>query len=117
VLDRLTRSKPSNKQRWTSPRPLSNSRPRNPAAKLAELDLAAVSDLSGDGFPRREFVRLLAPAARSWDASPVFRAPVLFLVGISGHFALRGASLALVGIGVALLVFSVAQLLGLAPPP
>jgi hypothetical protein len=47
----------------------------------------------------------------------VFLATVLFLVGISGHFKLRSARLGLVGVGVALLVFSVAQLLGLPAPP
>lgn len=47
----------------------------------------------------------------------VFLATVLFLVGISGHFQIRPARLALVGVGVALLVFSVVQLLGLPAPP
>ena len=47
----------------------------------------------------------------------VFLATVLFLVGISGHFKLRQARYALVGVGVALLVFSVVQLLGLPVPP
>jgi hypothetical protein len=47
----------------------------------------------------------------------VFLATVLFLVGISGHFSIRQARYALVGIGVALLAFSVVQLLGLPAPP
>jgi hypothetical protein len=47
----------------------------------------------------------------------VFLATVLFLVGISGHFNLRPARYAIVGVGVGLLVFSVVQLLGLPPPP
>lgn len=47
----------------------------------------------------------------------VFLATVLFLVGISGHFQLRTARLALVGVGVALLAFSVIQLVGLPAPP
>ena len=47
----------------------------------------------------------------------VFLATVLFLVGISGHFKLRGARDGLVGVGIALLVFSVIQLLGLPAPP
>jgi hypothetical protein len=47
----------------------------------------------------------------------VFLATVLFLVGISGHFQIRPARLGLVGVGVALLLFSVIQLLGLAAPP
>jgi hypothetical protein len=47
----------------------------------------------------------------------VFLATLLFLVGISGHFKLRPARYGLVGVGMALLVFSVVQLLGLPSPP
>ena len=47
----------------------------------------------------------------------VFLATVLFLVGISGHFRIRAARLAIVGVGIALLAFSVFQLLGLPAPP
>jgi len=47
----------------------------------------------------------------------VFLATVLFLIGISGHVKLREARYGLVGIGVALLAFSVIQLIGLPPPP
>jgi hypothetical protein len=47
----------------------------------------------------------------------VFLATVLFLVGISGHFRVHQARYALVGIGIALLVFSIIQLGGLPTPP
>jgi hypothetical protein len=47
----------------------------------------------------------------------VFLATVLFLVGISGHFRIRGARFGLIGIGAALLIFAVIQLLGLPSPP
>jgi hypothetical protein len=47
----------------------------------------------------------------------VFLATVLFLVGISGHFRIRAARLAIVGVGLGLLAFSVIQLLGLPAPP
>ncbi len=47
----------------------------------------------------------------------VFLATVLFLVGISGHFRIRTARFGLIGIGAALLVFAVIQLLGLPSPP
>jgi hypothetical protein len=47
----------------------------------------------------------------------VFLATVLFLVGISGHFRVPRARYALVGIGIALLGFSIIQLLGLPAPP
>jgi hypothetical protein len=47
----------------------------------------------------------------------VFLATVLFLVGISGHFRIRQARFALVGIGLVLLAFSIIQLAGLPAPP
>jgi hypothetical protein len=47
----------------------------------------------------------------------VFLATVLFLVGVSGHFPVRGGRYALVGIGIGLLVFSTVQLPGLPSPP
>lgn len=47
----------------------------------------------------------------------VFLATVLFLVGISGHFALRQARYAPITVGGLLLLFSVVQLLELAAPP
>lgn len=47
----------------------------------------------------------------------VFLATVLFLVGISGHVRVRAARLGIIGVGVALLVFSVIHLLGLPSPP
>jgi hypothetical protein len=42
---------------------------------------------------------------------------VLFLVGISGHFRIRAARLALVCVGLALLVYAGVTLLGLPAPP
>jgi hypothetical protein len=47
----------------------------------------------------------------------VFLATVLFLVGISGHFPLRGARYGLISVGALILVFAVIQLLGLPAPP
>jgi hypothetical protein len=47
----------------------------------------------------------------------VFFATVLFLVGISSHFAIRRARYILIGIGGAMLVFSLVELLALPGPP
>jgi hypothetical protein len=47
----------------------------------------------------------------------VFLASVLFLVGISTQFPLRGVRYALVGLGAALLIFSLVQLTQLPGPP
>jgi hypothetical protein len=46
----------------------------------------------------------------------VFLATVLFLVGISGHFRVRGARIGLIGVGAGILVVSVV-LLALSPKP
>jgi hypothetical protein len=58
-----------------------------------------------------------AGTADKYVRDTVFLATVLFLVGISGHFRIRQARYALVGIGVLLLAFSIVQLGGLPPPP
>jgi hypothetical protein len=47
----------------------------------------------------------------------VFLATVLFLVGISGHFQIRAVRAGIVGVGIAILVFAVFQLVGLPAPP
>jgi len=55
--------------------------------------------------------------ADNYVRDTVFLATVLFLVGISAHLEVRAARFGLVGVGIALLVFSVIQLLGLPAPP
>jgi hypothetical protein len=47
----------------------------------------------------------------------VFLATVLFLVGISSHFPVRQARYGLIAVGALILVFAVAQVLGLPGPP
>ena len=47
----------------------------------------------------------------------VILASVLFLVGISSHFPMRGIRIGLVGVGAALLVFAAVQILQLPRPP
>jgi len=75
----------------------------NAADKQADEHFTAGSD-AGD-------------TADKYIRDTVFLATVLFLVGISGHFRVTQARLGLIGIGAALLVFSVIQLLGLPGPP
>ena len=72
-----------------------------------------------DRTANTEFARGQSAASTSdnYVRDTVFLATVLFLVGISGHFKVRQARYALVGIGVLLLAFSVVQLAGLSPPP
>ncbi len=47
----------------------------------------------------------------------VILATVLFLIGISGHFSVRGARYGLIGIGGVLIAYSLVQMLGLPGPP
>jgi hypothetical protein len=55
--------------------------------------------------------------ADKYIRATVFLATVLFLVGISGHFRIRQARMALIAASGLLLVFAVIQLFGLPGPP
>jgi hypothetical protein len=55
--------------------------------------------------------------ADKYIRSTVFLATVLFLVGISTHFPLRGVRYGLVALGAVLLVVAVVQLAQLPRPP
>jgi hypothetical protein len=72
-----------------------------------------------DGQATAEFAKGQAAGGTSdeYVRDTVFLATVLFLVGISGHFRVHQARYALITIGIALLGFSVVQLLGLPAPP
>ena len=55
--------------------------------------------------------------ADKYVRTTVFLATVLFLVGISGHFRVRGARYGLVTVGVIMLTVAVVQLIALPKPP
>ena len=55
--------------------------------------------------------------ADKYIRTTVFLASVLFLVGISTHFPLRGVRIGLVGVGGAFLILSLIQLAQLPRPP
>jgi hypothetical protein len=83
---------------------------REPGLQEAKaLDSQATEDFadgSDAGETSDEYVRVT-----------VFLASVLFLVGISTQFAIRGVRYALVGVGAAMLVLSLVQLTQIAGPP
>src|SRR5690348_17293891 len=81
-----------------------------PAATASRAEDAAADEAFSKGTDAGE-------TADKYIRDTVFLATVLFLVGISGHFRVTQARLGLIGIGAALLVFSVIQLLGLPAPP
>jgi len=81
-----------------------------PAATASKVADAAADEAFAKGTDAGE-------TADKYIRDTVFLATVLFLVGISGHFRVVQARLGLIGLGAALLVFSVIQLLGLPGPP
>ena len=76
------------------------------AAALDTQADAAFEDGSSAGETSDKYIR-----------TTVFLASVLFIVGISTHFPLRGIRYGLVGLGGVMLVFSLIQLTGLPGPP
>jgi hypothetical protein len=81
-----------------------------PQAKLALAADAAADAAFAEGSAAGE-------TADKYIRDTVFLATVLFLVGISGQFRIRAARFGLIGVALALLIFSVIQLLGLPAPP
>jgi hypothetical protein len=76
------------------------------SARLDDQATSAFADGSDAGETSDEYVRVT-----------VFLASVLFLVGISTQFKVRGVRYALVGVGAAMLIASLVQLTQIAGPP
>jgi len=105
---------------WLATKPFSNpdapSGPQtmpqyNPAGEVASRRLDAAADA---------FYAEGQDAAKNSDEyirTTVILASVLFLVGISTHFPIRGTRLVLIGFGAALLAFAAVQIVGLPAPP
>jgi len=105
---------------WLATRPLTNAHaPPGPAFmpqyRVPQAQQARTLDRGAD----RAFAEGRAAGATSdkYVRITVLLATVLFLVGISSHFPLRGARYGLVGMASLLLVISVVQLLSLPGPP
>jgi hypothetical protein len=105
---------------WRATNPESNpGAPRGPTYmpqyRQPELARAARFDREAD----EAFAAGVVAGERSDDyvRTTVFLATVLFLVGISTQFPLRGVRYGLVSVGAVLLVFSVVQLAQLPGPP
>jgi len=93
--------------------------PPGPAymAQYVILHQAAAKASTHTPTPRSPRGSTAGATADKYVRATVFLAPVLFLVGISGHFRIRQARMALIGAGGLLLAFAVIQLLGLPGPP
>ena len=105
---------------WLATRPATNpDAPRGPAYmpqyKIPQQAQARALDAQADTlFERGHYA---GETGDKYVRTTVFLATVLFLVGISSHFPLRTARYGLIAIASLLLLFSVAQLLGLPGPP
>jgi hypothetical protein len=105
---------------WRATKPETNpNAPRGPTymPQYRQPGLARATEL--DGQADEAFGKGSAEGNRSdkYIRTTVFLASVLFLVGISTHFPLRGVRYALIGVGGALLVLSLVQLAQLPGPP
>jgi len=105
---------------WLATRPFTNtSAPRGPQEmpeyKTPEATRARLLDHRAERF----YVEG-QDAGRTGDdyvRTTVVLASVLFLVGISSHFPVRGVRLGLIGLGTVLLLFGVIEILTLPAPP
>jgi hypothetical protein len=105
---------------WRATKPETNpNAPRGPTymPQYRQPGLARATTL--DGQADEAFAKGSTQGNRSdkYIRTTVFLASVLFLVGISTHFPLRGVRYALIGVGGALLVLSLVQLAQLPGPP
>jgi hypothetical protein len=105
---------------WRATKPETNpNAPRGPTymPQYRQPGLARATEL--DGQADESFAKGSTQGNRSdkYIRTTVFLASVLFLVGISTHFPLRGVRYALIGVGGALLVLSLVQLAQLPGPP
>jgi hypothetical protein len=105
---------------WLATDPAHNpNAPPGPSYMPQYVIPAAIASKAADAAADEAFAKGTdaGETADKYIRDTVFLATVLFLVGISGHFRVVQARLGLIGIGAALLVFSVIQLLGLPGPP
>jgi hypothetical protein len=105
---------------WRATKPETN--PNAPAGptympQYRQPALAKASQLNSDADAMLEKGSSQGNTSDKYIRTTVFLASVLFLVGISTHFPLRGVRLGLVGVGGALLIFSLVQLAQLPRPP
>jgi hypothetical protein len=105
---------------WRATKPETNpDAPRGPTYMPAYRQPALDNAKALDQRAERSFEAGVAAGetADKYVRTTVFLASVLFLVGISTHFPLRGVRYALVGLGAVLLVFCLVQLTQLPGPP
>jgi hypothetical protein len=105
---------------WRATDPESNVRaPRGPTymPQYRQPELARAVRLDREADDAHAAGVVAGKRSDDYVRTTVFLATVLFLVGISTQFPLRGVRYGLVAVGAVLLVFSVVQLAQLPGPP
>ena len=105
---------------WRATRPETNpNAPRGPTymPQYRQPGLAKSRALDGQADEAFAAGSSAGETADKYIRTTVYLAVILFLVGISTHFPLRGVRYGLVGLGTVLLTFSLVQLSQLPGPP
>lgn len=105
---------------WLAMKPLKNAdAPADPSLlpqyRIAEE--AQAESLTAQAHESFASARAAGNNSNGYVRLTVIFATVLFLLGISGHFSVRSARYALIGIGTILITYSVIELLDLPGPP
>jgi hypothetical protein len=105
---------------WRATHPESNSHaPKGPTymPQYRQPDVARARALDGRAERLSAAGDAAGQTADKYVRTTVFLASVLFIVGISTHFPIRGVRYALVGVGAAVLIISLIELTQLPGPP
>jgi hypothetical protein len=105
---------------WMATHPFTNPHaPAGPAfmpqyRPTGEAEAAALDAAANERYAAGQRA---AQSADDYIRATVILASVLFLVGISGHFPIRGVRIGLVTVGIALLLFAAGEILSMTRPP
>jgi hypothetical protein len=105
---------------WRATRPETNpNAPKGPTymPQYAQPGLAKASRLDDEATAAFEDGSTAGTRSDDYVRTTVFLASVLFLVGISTQFRIRGVRYALIAVGAAMLILSLVQLTQLPAPP
>ncbi len=105
---------------WLKTNPFTNpNAPKGPTymPEYVQPDLKRATALDASADAHYALGEAAGSNSDGYVRTAVYLASVLFLVGISGHFAVRGARMALVGVGSAILTFAVILLIVAPKPP
>jgi hypothetical protein len=105
---------------WLTTHPFTNpNAPKGPTymPQYKQPELALSNALDNRASNYYALGELAGSNADGYVRTTVYLATVLFLVGISGHFKVRGARMALIGVAGVILVFSVFALIVAPKPP